>query len=485
MNQKSRSGSLWVATLTVPLLFGVALLAVRSWGFLAVSDDDYSRVVIAQQFAQHPQLDPSGTSWLPFPFWVTGGAMLLFGGTLAVATTTTWILSVLCSALLVWLGLQLRWTVQASVSASLAVCLSTSSLWLGNATVPEFSTAALCTVGALSLLSAPHSSLRLVGASSLFLATASRYEAWPLGLSFLAWNLTDLAKTNWRQAPRSQLLPLIAACFPFLWMGHGWLNYDNAFFFFKRVSDYKKALGHELPGAAELISGYPHALISVEPLPCLVLAASALIYLMSPKQSRHGLRPKNQVFLLLRPLSLVAAQLVVLLWGASRGGAPTHHPERALLASWMILLFCAVHLLGHRAHSSRTWTWLPLAVPLLAFGHTTLSPRLEQLVGESRFRTAELKIGQALGTQTALGHPVALLTPDYGYFAIMAAAGDPGRFTILNRHDPRSPQKAPKILDWMKRHPEGLLVAPLVQAPPAVRLVSAAGELGLYRLESP
>jgi hypothetical protein len=33
-----------------------------------VSDDDYARVVIAQRLSL--ALDPSGTSWLPFPFWL-------------------------------------------------------------------------------------------------------------------------------------------------------------------------------------------------------------------------------------------------------------------------------------------------------------------------------------------------------------------------------------------------------------------------------
>ena len=43
--------------------------AVLIGGFRAVSDDDFARVVLAQQWAAHPTLDPTGTSWLPVPFW--------------------------------------------------------------------------------------------------------------------------------------------------------------------------------------------------------------------------------------------------------------------------------------------------------------------------------------------------------------------------------------------------------------------------------
>jgi hypothetical protein len=50
--------------------------AIGAWllarGFSHVSDDDYARTVIAEQFAHAPRLDPSGTSWLPLPFWVAG-----------------------------------------------------------------------------------------------------------------------------------------------------------------------------------------------------------------------------------------------------------------------------------------------------------------------------------------------------------------------------------------------------------------------------
>src|SRR5262245_35515505 len=45
---------------------------VLAGGFRAVSDDDFSRVVLAQQWALKPHLDPTGSSWLPFPFWIYG-----------------------------------------------------------------------------------------------------------------------------------------------------------------------------------------------------------------------------------------------------------------------------------------------------------------------------------------------------------------------------------------------------------------------------
>jgi len=50
-----------------------------------VSDDDYARVVHTQDWALDPRFDATGTSWLPFPFWVSGGLMRIMGPSLDVA----------------------------------------------------------------------------------------------------------------------------------------------------------------------------------------------------------------------------------------------------------------------------------------------------------------------------------------------------------------------------------------------------------------
>src|ERR1700720_407365 len=77
------------------LLFALKL-AIGAWilhtGFTHVSDDDYARTVIAEQFAHAPRLDPSGTSWLPVPFWVEGLVMMAAGRSLAVARAVSVVL---------------------------------------------------------------------------------------------------------------------------------------------------------------------------------------------------------------------------------------------------------------------------------------------------------------------------------------------------------------------------------------------------------
>ena len=117
--------------------------AVLAQGFRALSDDDYARIVIAQRFVADPSLDPSGTSWLPFPFWVYGSVMTLFGRDPTVARATAIALGS-AGALLVWVAA--RWLGASRAGAMLGALLACAfpySAWLGAATVPEAFTAAL------------------------------------------------------------------------------------------------------------------------------------------------------------------------------------------------------------------------------------------------------------------------------------------------------------------------------------------------------
>jgi len=82
-------------------LFRVAVsTGVARAGLTALSDDDYARVTIAQRFAGHATLDPSGTSWLPFPFWATGTVMKVLDPSLDVGRLASAIMAILATWLL-------------------------------------------------------------------------------------------------------------------------------------------------------------------------------------------------------------------------------------------------------------------------------------------------------------------------------------------------------------------------------------------------
>ncbi len=164
--------------------------AVLLAGFRAVSDDDYARVVLAQTWARAPKLDPTGTSWLPFPFWLNGAAMLAFGRSLFVAQAVAFVLGIVATLLIALGALRVTADRRAAFVAAAFATLVGWSAWLGVATVPEGLTAAL-TFFAASSLTTRSPRARAFGALALLAATLSRYEPWPVAIAFAVWNLID------------------------------------------------------------------------------------------------------------------------------------------------------------------------------------------------------------------------------------------------------------------------------------------------------
>jgi hypothetical protein len=141
----------WAIAVAAVLLARLAVsAAVAAAGVRAISDDDFARVTIAQRFALAPSLDPSQTSWLPAPFWMTGSVMALFGRSLEVARATAWASGILAAALVL---LAAAWLTESRVAATAGALLALAIpyvAWLGVATVPDYLTAALLVVAMAS-----------------------------------------------------------------------------------------------------------------------------------------------------------------------------------------------------------------------------------------------------------------------------------------------------------------------------------------------
>jgi hypothetical protein len=147
---------------------------------------------------------------------------------------------------------------------------------------------------------------------------------------------------------------------------------------------------------------------------------------------------------------LLGVQLVVLVAGDVRGGAPTHHPEGAVLAVW---LFAAVLLgatlseivaaLGPRSNGespgvdrARMRRVLGAVALGAALGPTLARPFWTR-VGVFAPRHTELALGEAARSLVPAGERVVVATADYGYFALMAGFAAPERCLVFDSHDPR------------------------------------------------
>ncbi len=389
---------------------GVTLAALH-FGFTHVSDDDYARTVISERFAFAPSFDPSGTSWLPFPFWITGSAMMLFGRSLETATNVGIAMSALCCAA-AYLALRAAQVerMPAIFTTLLAMAMPWSA-WLGASSVPEGFAPQLMLVGMLAV-NAPSLRARSLGAAALLAASLSRYEAWPICAVFF---LSGLNPPFSAKRIASHAIPLLG---PASWMAWNLHAHGSVTHFLTRVAAYRDAIGAAANNYSPFLF-YPKALLAIGFEPILFGCFGLVVVCM-----RRDLRQRWAA-----PLFAAISMLAFLIYGESRGGAPTHHPERAMLAIAWVLIGVGIDALFLIAARQERLLGR-LAGMLLAIWAFETVPSYVDAPGKSvdEFRGPQLARGADLRARDV--KKISVVPCAYEHFALIAAFGKPERVDI-------------------------------------------------------
>ncbi|MBN2196819.1 MAG: glycosyltransferase family 39 protein [Polyangiaceae bacterium] len=480
---RASSGLPWLDLLAVGGVRVAAAISLWSLGFRAISDDDFSRVVIAARFAAQPMVDPSGTSWLPLPFWLTGTAMLVAGPSLTVARGLA-LLTAVAAALLLYpaarvLGVDRR-------GALIAGCLGAVLPYptrLGIATVPDGYAAALITFAAATMAH-EQPRWRAWGALAVTAAALCRYEAWPVAAMVAAFALLDARRRRSLALAASAALALVG---PMAWLLNGALRHADPCFFLGRVVDYRAALGASAATPFAAVGSLLLALIRLEPeLAVLVAFASAnLIVARAPGDgARYGRFALGLGALF---AFVVAADL--------RNAAPTHHGERAVLALWLgaAIVTGDGFTRGLARYRDSTRSSLGAAAGVLLLLATAGARPRWGAPDPFVDRNAEVAIGDTARELVPRGALLAVDTADYGFFAVIAAFGRPREAVALDERDPRRPRSPDAFTSpsTLRRRLDGLharwLVTTATHAPVAAAIGderAGAGRFVLFELTS-
>jgi hypothetical protein len=483
----------WHYLVLLGVLRAAITMQIGRLGLIALSDDDYARVTIAQRFAGHAKLDPSGTSWLPFPFWTTGLVMKLFDPSLETARLAAAVQAILATWLLFVAGKLWGFSAKQAFWAAAAVNLLPVVAVLGGMTVPEVPTAGLAVFAIVAITRGGGSSpspttttttttststglgLRVVnvtwwGVAAMFAATLSRYETWPVAVvvAFYAFRRSDY-DARWKRFAAAAL----CLAGPLIWILHNQIAHGDALSFLHRVASYRAALAKGAQKSEE--TSYLTGLVGGCPAVVLATIVPILLWL---RRDRKEARAYLKRFV---PWAVAAGALVAfLLAGEQIGGVPTHHPERTLLIVWILCTFVVADLAGQR----RVPVWLALPVAaLLALDFRG------QLSDTSFNRQQEELAGTHLHSLVAPGQRVFVATNDYGYFAVMASFARPFD-TVFDTRDPRAKSDKTLLGDrWnsparLKAENAQWLVAPSGPVfPLALRERSHVGSLVIYELD--
>ncbi|HVU00933.1 MAG TPA: hypothetical protein VHE30_04245 [Polyangiaceae bacterium] len=392
-------------------------LVVLATGFFAISDDDFSRTVIAMNFAHAPRFDPSGTSWLPAPFWISGTAMTAFGRSLEVARVVAFAEG-LAFALLVRRGARAFGLERpvAAIAAVVATSVPTAAR-LSVSFQPEALTAGLVAFAAFASRSAPRP--RAWAAAGLFVACLSRYEAWPAAATFAVLATMDARSID---AGRSSLIgaAALSVAGPILWILHGVAAHGDALFFLHRVAAYRAALGADQT-PLKAFTAVPLELLLAEP--SLVVGAIVLHFRTEPARARYD-----------RPLLVLGSVLGFLAVGAAIDGAPTHHPERALLSIYVGLAVIGTNAAVRLVREARVVRLIDSVVAMALAGLLLLRVGTPERFAN---RAEERAVGRTARNSLSSGDRLLVDTPDYGYFAVIASFGAPERAEPVELRDPR------------------------------------------------
>jgi hypothetical protein len=323
----------------------------------------------------------------------------------------------------------------AAAGATLIAMALPWSAWLGVATVPDGWTGALIAAGAIAQR---EDRARPWAAAALFVASLSRYEAWPacavLAL-FCALRIAgDLPAPARRREAACAIVALVG---PALWMAWNAHAHGSAFHFVARVTAFRRSVGAaDVPWSSKLL-GYPRALLDETP-EAAALGACGVIALVWREELRRRWRWAAATAL---------AIVLFLVVGDLGDGAPTHHPARALGPVWWIFIGMGVDSLRvavsatgapRRMSASgaprRVSAIGAVAVALAAVAWVASLPSRWAAapgLGELERRDAQIARGLELRTQ---GAESAEITPcQFEHFALIAAWGEPERARVQPR----------------------------------------------------
>jgi hypothetical protein len=421
------------------LALALAKVAVSAWvlthGFSHVSDDDYARTVIAQQFAHAPRLDPSATSWLPFPFWATGAAMGIAGRSLLVARVVAVTLSAAAVAAPYAAFRTVRMGRAASIAATCIAMVLPWNAWLGAATVPEGWVGALV---AAALVAMASEKARPWCGAALLAASLSRYDAWPACVFFACGCVSRLRRGA--PARREVVCVTLALGGIAAWMIWNAFVHGSPVHFLARVRNFRHAIGAADVPFADKVLGYPRSLVSDTPEAVLlgVLGFAGTIFDPTVRARWRW------------PLAAAAVTIALLVLGDVRDGAPTHHAARALGPIWWILIGCGVDALAlgwARAAPTRHRPVQALSAVATAAWLAILPSRWADAPGRSDAENRAPQI--ARGEDMARRDVAAVeITPcSFEHFALLAAWGHPERATIHDRTGTPPTPECPAVIE--------------------------------------
>ena len=311
------------------------VLGVATWspGWSALTWDDFTRVSIAQEWAQAPFWF-NGFVWLPIPMWITGSIFAVFGdwftsspmALMAIVNTTAVFVA---SAVTAWSAHRMFKDPVGTVVVFALVLFAPWNYFLSLSGLAEplyFVAISITVLGLVSWAATGRTAALVIGSVGVAAAAGMRYEGWWLAAAWLAVigadSLLLLRSSSFREVLRERLGAIVVAGAPMLvplaWFGVNFANEGSPLYFAKESARIFTAAYGGFENRRQRIAYYPLSLLRAAPFLLVLEGAVALV------------RRRRRVVLLL--VGLFATQFVLFYVTSLPSKALGAFPERFLFA---------------------------------------------------------------------------------------------------------------------------------------------------------
>jgi len=275
--------------LAVLSLVGIRLLlGWLAWDppWTALTWDDFTRVLIAQEWAAAPEVVPD-LVWLPLHTWVLGSAFALVGG--AFANSPMALAAVLHTAALIGAAAVVGRTAYQLTRSWIGGLIAFATLlfapwgfYLSLSGLGEtfyYLAVAVAMAGVVRWTTSRRIGGLVMAAGGIAVASTLRYEGWWLAVAWagvLLW--TESRKGGLRRIPTSAWIAALAPfTVPAMWMGVNWAISGSPIFFATESARYFLTAYGALESIPARLLYYPLSLLRSAPLLVPVLLAVAWI----------------------------------------------------------------------------------------------------------------------------------------------------------------------------------------------------------------
>lgn len=350
-------------------------------GFRSMGPDDFSKILISQEWSQAPFFVLLPHVWLPLEFWTLGVALRIWSNPYFVSLLINSLFSVLAIIMLYRLA-KLIFGQKVGLMSIIIAIFFPWVVWLSISCPGESMSHFAAFSGLFCLFKwrqSENNGYLFVSSLSFLMFAMLRHYGWFFSFLFSIYVIWQMVFDRRRCDNRKYLFlaALVPWVFPLVWLSLNYVRSGSVFHFLKWYPQYLSRIGAKPMPLQPL-------LVRIFKYPFYVFITSPVISTLSLLSLSYSLRKRSDN-LLLYLFFILGYLFLSILWGIRSGTSTEFYPQRYVVIPVMLLIPLISHMISIFASSKRRMLAMALFTLVVAWNFfSSLSypkwdPSLERL----------------------------------------------------------------------------------------------------------